>query len=444
MSTSTTTTTGWSSVFLRQNLNFLFFGVAQNLFAYQLDKDGIGSVSENGILASVQPLGAVLLCLVIGDGVVSQLRDLGFRQWWSRHWMFAICDLGGGIFSQLSMALIGSGMFTVIYSSIVVYIAALNRLKFHRDVSTLRWIALGLIVLFVAVSALGQLSGATASGGGGGGGSFLSTLLGIASALGASVSYGTEYVLLSDYFERDAAAGVAAEAAAGGATRAAAEAAAGAVAGAAAAGAGVRPTRRKPVSRMFLLFSVSLMETFACLLYFVCVVIPRWEPWVAAPMRARNTTALYGVSAVASIALIDGTHQIGFYYCCGFGKVAATSSGVNKALQAAILFVISAWIFCDPSDAAGGGATQCLNAEKSVGTAGVCISVLLYACDGSITRWCGWERGGGDGGNGAENESDALVPTSPKSGAAVAVVASTGKTRQLGNGEEDVRLLLIS
>ena len=320
---STSTTTGWSSVFLRQNLNFLFFGVAQNLFAYQLDKDGIGSVSENGILASVQPLGAVLLCLVIGDGVVSQLRDLGYRQWWSRHWMFAICDLGGGIFSQLSMALIGSGIFTVIYSSIVVYIAALNRLKFHRDVSTLRWIALGLIVLFVAVSALGQLSGATASGGGGGGGSFLSTLLGIASALGASVSYGTEYVLLSDYFERDAA--------------------------------GVRPTRRKPVSRMFLLFSVSLMETFACLLYFVCVVIPRWEPWVAAPMRARNTTALYGVSAVASIALIDGTHQIGFYYCCGFGKVAATSSGVNKALQAAILFVISAWIFCDPGDAAGGG-----------------------------------------------------------------------------------------
>lgn len=79
-----------------------------------------------------------------------------------------------------------------------------------------------------------------------------------------------------------------------------------------------------------------------------------------------------------------------------------------------------------------------------MGTAGVCISVLLYACDGSITRWCGWERGGGDGGNGAENESDALVPTSPKSGAAVAVVASTGKTRQLGNGEEDVRLLLIS
>lgn len=72
----------------------------------------------------------------------------------------------------------------------------------------------------------------------------------------------------------------------------------------------------------------------------------------------------------------------------GFGKVAATSSGVNKALQAAILFVFSHLLFCDKSQPAF--AMQCMNREKIIGTCGVVAGVLLYAFDKKIMKVLGW------------------------------------------------------
>ena len=79
------------------------------------------------------------------------------------------------------------------------------------------------------------------------------------------------------------------------------------------------------------------------------------------------------------------THS--FYFCTSFGKVAATSSGVNKALQAAVLFVTSHYIFCDATSSIY--KEQCMNTEKIIGTVGVVGGVLLYALDTRIAKY--WE-----------------------------------------------------
>ena len=55
------------------------------------------------------------------------LRALGLRGWLSkRHCTLALLDIGGGVFTQASIALIGSGIFTVVYSAVVVYIGCLS------------------------------------------------------------------------------------------------------------------------------------------------------------------------------------------------------------------------------------------------------------------------------------------------------------------------------
>ena len=257
------------TVLILSNLNFLISGVLQNLLAFQLDLVGLGSKSVNNLLAAAQPLGGTFLCLLLDDNFL-QLRALGVKPWIQRHWKLAFLDMIGSICTQASIALIGSGIFTVVYSSVVVYIAILNKLKFHRDVSKLRWIALLLITAFVVVSALGQLSGGT---------NFFSTALGIIFALGATVSYGTLYVVLSDIFERDRAQALA---------------------------------NSTPVmSKTFLLLCVCSLELCFCLLYFLAAVVPNWEAWIAQPMRQRNTTVLYGLGMYALIVFCDGTHMIG-------------------------------------------------------------------------------------------------------------------------------------
>jgi drug/metabolite transporter (DMT)-like permease len=280
------------AILLLSNLNFLISGVVQMLLAFQLDVAGVGKSSYNNILAAVQPLGSLLICCCVSNNF-QQLRSLGVKKLVANHWHLAVLDIGGGIFSQASIALIGSGIFMVIYASIVVYIAALNRIKFQRDVSTLRWISLVLITGFIVVSSLGQLES---------GSNFFSTVLGIVFALGATVSYGTMYVLLSDVFERDRER--------------------------------VNMTDEPPMSKTFLLLCVSSVETFACLLYFACAVIPMWQPWVAIPMAQSGTSFATGVVLLLLVTFIDGMHQIGFYFC-------TSESFVLLLFAVLLLFVLS-------------------------------------------------------------------------------------------------------
>eukprot|EP00939_MAST-03C_sp_MAST-3C-sp1_P003671 g3671.t1 len=106
-------------------------------------------------------------------------------------------------------------------------------------------------------------------------------------------------------------------------------------------------------------------------------------------MRDNDRSATYIVLVYLSLVVVDGLHQIGFFHCLSFGKVAAVTSGVNKAAQAVGLFIFSDMLFC------GDDEDQCLNVWKLVGTVGVCICVLTYTGDKHIRSLLGY----GDGDN---------------------------------------------
>jgi drug/metabolite transporter (DMT)-like permease len=325
-------------ILLLANGTFLITGIVQNLLAFQLDVLGLGEKSQNNLLAAAQPLGAVILCAAVTSNIQT-VRRIGVVPLFKRYWIFAALDIGGGIFTQISIALIGSGIFTVIYSTIVVYIALLSTVRYGRKISRVRWGCLILITCSAIFSALGQLDGASDASW---------TLVGIASALGATLSYGTLYVQLSETY---------------------------------CAGA--------ELSQTCFCLVVSGIETAWCALYFLLLTLPRWHEWVVAPMEdaeakggADSQSAAGNSSALmlfVAIVLFDGAHQIGFYYVTSFGKIAAIGSGVNKALQAAILFIVSHWLFCSRTET-----SQCMNLLKSLGTFGVCLGVVAYAFDREV------------------------------------------------------------
>lgn len=194
----------------------------------------------------------------------------------------------------------------------------------------------------VAVSAFGEI------GAKGGTGSVVSRVVGIAFALGAVLSYGLVYVLVNVEYGKDNA-----------------------------------------ICPSAICFLLSLLECGVNFVYMCFVVIPNWHQWVVSPMRDNDRSATYIVLVYLSLVVVDGLHQIGFFHCLSFGKVAAVTSGVNKAAQAVGLFIFSDMLFC------GDDEDQCLNVWKLVGTVGVCICVLTYTGDKHIRSLLGY----GDGDN---------------------------------------------
>eukprot|EP00941_MAST-03F_sp_MAST-3F-sp1_P005990 g5990.t1 len=374
----------FSTGILMGNFNFLWTGIAQNLLSFDIDRKGIGKYGENNLLAAAQPLGAVLLTVLVGDNL-QKLARIGFFQVVKRYWHFAVLDLIGVIFSQLSIALIGSGIFTVIYSSIVVYIACLSKYQFNSNISSVRWTALIIIVCSVILSSFGQIEGKPSTGNEEIRSDYLAkTFMGILFAFASTISYGSLYVLLSEEFKcREYRYSVL-----GNRRKASDEL----------PGDSSSINVEYKLSQTCLLLAVSGIETFICCVYFVFVVLPHWTIWVSEPVRVYekggefdeiehidnvvdgdDNIVLWIILQFVLVTFISGFHLVAFYYCTSFGKAAAVSSGVNKALQAAILFVVSHLLYCSPTYP-----EQCMNGAKMLGTIGVCVGVLLYAFDTQI------------------------------------------------------------
>ncbi|ORX97917.1 hypothetical protein K493DRAFT_406759 [Basidiobolus meristosporus CBS 931.73] len=67
----------------------------------------------------------------------------------------ALFDFGGNVFAAAGLFLVGSGIFQVIYSSVVVFTALLSRVILKRQLSLLQWLSLLVITLGLGLSALG-------------------------------------------------------------------------------------------------------------------------------------------------------------------------------------------------------------------------------------------------------------------------------------------------
>lgn len=70
-----------------------------------------------------------------------------------------VLDFAGCLFSNVGLSMAGSGLFQVVYSSVICWSAMLSRCVLKKVVSTYEWTGIALVTFGLAFSALGESSG---------------------------------------------------------------------------------------------------------------------------------------------------------------------------------------------------------------------------------------------------------------------------------------------
>jgi len=306
--------------FLIFNAMFCIGGVAENLLAYKLDILGVGRTT-NGITTIGNPLSQVLGCLLLPYTWSSISWDL----FWLVGWI-APLEILGFASSFLGVQLLGSGMFTVIYSFIVVFNACSNYFVFKKRMSIHGWGSVFLLAFSVAFSCYAQVHGAD---------NWWQQVLGIIAALLSVLFFGIEYVFGNEIFKV------------------------------------AERTLKADPSVIALL--VGLMEVGVIGTYMLIFDGVRWNEEISDPVKDSGTSTGRVVMYIIFFLLACGIHQFGFYFSLTFGKYAAVTSGVNKCLQAAVQFYLSHIFYCSDEKP-----EQCVDAYKIIGTIGVCVGILGY------------------------------------------------------------------
>jgi len=201
-----------------------------------------------------------------------------------------IGDLGCNLLSQISIANVGSGMYQVVFSIVVVLNGLIGMILFKKTLSCRQWLALVGICASIAMSAVAQMQVSS---------DITATILGLASAALATVFVSFVYVFANQVLEHE---------------------------------------WDKPVPKALVLAQMlGVMEGSIIMIYFCSRVIPNWQTMVVQDM-AEDATTKECVIGYAIYILICGVHQYSFYYACSLGPSGAVSAGVNKCLQTAALF----------------------------------------------------------------------------------------------------------
>ena len=251
---------------LAYNALFLLTGIAQHLIAYELDDRGLGKRMYNNVLASAQPLGAVIVgCVWSWHGFNEALRHKS-KSLFRKYWHLIPLDLLGGVCTQISIALIGSGIFTVVYSVVVGYIAILGRMCYpNKKISYTRWFFLVIICISVMLSAMGEILAKSDQ-------SLTYRILGVVAAFGAVIFYGTLYLQLNVELEK-----------------------------------------KDAPSPVALCIFISACECIVNLIYFLSAVYVNWNDWILEPVSEGGRSTSYMVILLVVVTLVDGLHQIGFF-----------------------------------------------------------------------------------------------------------------------------------
>jgi len=305
--------------FLFWNFCFCAFGISQILLVYRLDELGLTTKTENIIAAIGNPLGQWLFLIWFPHSYQNFSWKL-----FKYILPMAILDGLGAICAMTSISLVGSGLYALLYSFLLVYNAFLQRFFFIKRLSRWRWFCLFWITAFIIVASVPEFRHFSPEG---------STFIGIICALGSTVFYGLYYLLTSHFLQT-----------------------------------------QKNISPFQTAFMQGCVEVGMFLLYFVIYVVPRFDNLVLQPMRPLTTSKTRNIVLIAVFWQIScGLHQLGFYNSLKYNEISAITTAVNKDIQLGSLFILSSVFFC------GHDSDQCLTTERIIGFCGISIGVLMYA-----------------------------------------------------------------
>eukprot|EP00753_Platysulcus_tardus_P016943 PLAT6141.1.p1 GENE.PLAT6141.1~~PLAT6141.1.p1 ORF type:complete len:450 (+),score=119.26 PLAT6141.1:26-1375(+) len=230
-------------------------------------------------------------------------------------------DIGGSLAGSVGLGLAGSGLYQVIYSSVVCWAALLSRALLGKRLSGMEMISILIVTSGLSISAIGANSG---------GGSTADVLAGIFVTLLSALLYGGSYVL-GEYMM-------------------------------------ALPGTPSPKLLCVRVGSYSLAVVGA---YIVAYTIPNWHTLLGEPVQAAHGRLSSILLGYAAVVLSQLAHNVTYYML--LGSVGAVATGLLQAARAIGVFALSSALFCSAQ------ASQCYTWQRAAATVVVVSGILLYS-----------------------------------------------------------------
>ncbi|KAF9970829.1 hypothetical protein BGZ73_006388 [Actinomortierella ambigua] len=254
---------------------------------------------------------------------------------WRLHWPImtvALMDCIANALVTIGFFYVGSGLYQIIYSSIVIWCAILTRIFLSRRLRKLQWVAIFGVTIGLGISAVGKAQDASPDGVQK---SWIERSLGSLITMGATFLYACVYVLSDKVLSTTAKAGENA------------------------------PSPEKVCS---------LVGTYATLIsgIYLCVhTIPQWQTEVTALVTSHGGVWSEILAVYPLVTLSSMIHSLNYYVLVK--RVGSVATGLLQSLRAVLVFLMSHLMFCSQDRG------QCFNEAKGVSAVVVIGFVLLFS-----------------------------------------------------------------
>ncbi|TYZ63216.1 hypothetical protein PybrP1_003213 [[Pythium] brassicae (nom. inval.)] len=232
-----------------------------------------------------------------------------------------VLDFAGCVFSTIGLSMAGSGLYQVVYSSVICWSALMSRCVLKKRVSKEEWMGIALVTFGLAFSALG---------GSRDGRNNYVVLMGCFNTLVGAAFYGGNYVA-GEYTLK-------------------------------------LPERPEP-KELCLKLGVACVAVIA--VYQSVFVLPEWHELVTKPIADANGSTSSILVALVGYTLSQLAH--GLTYFMMLGSSGAVTTGIMQSLRAVCVFAISSLLYCSHQE------SQCFDTRRGVATLIVVSGVMFYS-----------------------------------------------------------------
>ncbi|KAG9409569.1 hypothetical protein AC1031_019832 [Aphanomyces cochlioides] len=230
-------------------------------------------------------------------------------------------DFGGCIFANIGLSMAGSGVFQVIYSSVVCWSAMLSKIFLNKQLSQNEWLGIAIVTFGLAFSAMGQSNGGRDAG---------TVLMGCLNTVIAAAFYGGNYVTGEFILKL--------------------------------------PERPEP-QELCLKMGIACVSLIS--IYQMFWVLPQWTHVITEPVIKAQGNPMHILGALGLYTLSQLAH--GLTYFMMLGSCGAVTTGIMQSLRAVCVFGLSSVLYCSRQE------SQCFDAKRGIATLFVVSGVLFYS-----------------------------------------------------------------
>eukprot|EP01090_Pellita_catalonica_P021523 TRINITY_DN8085_c0_g1_i5.p1 TRINITY_DN8085_c0_g1~~TRINITY_DN8085_c0_g1_i5.p1 ORF type:complete len:393 (-),score=24.87 TRINITY_DN8085_c0_g1_i5:339-1517(-) len=268
--------------------------------------------------------------------------------------LIALIDCLAQVIEMLGIIMAGSGLFQVVYSSVVIFTALLSRVMLQRQLSLRKWLGIVIITMGLMFSAMGAFQGNVHDGAHSISDKHVAQTtatnvlvdmsdsmqlaykkhsqgVGIVMTLCCTFLFAINYVLSESL---------------------------------------LTTASNAPSPLAIQSFTGSVLFCFSmgyCLIY----TVPNWDQLVVQSIRSHKGSIASIVILYTGLVIAAFLHCITYYTL--LSSLGATSTGVLQSLRAVSVFGMSAWLFCETHHA------QCFNTYKGISTFFVVMGILFFS-----------------------------------------------------------------